>query len=168
MLSFRAAFPSILRKWEVSTSIDLLRDRSDSLINLVKAFDAWAERCNKSMPLTCLKDSIVGVDAAYYLAHFLVPGKEPLLAALGGQPFALESNIIRELDDCRAAGFNVHFVFDGLDWGYQDEPFKASILDSFTSAAAFETYEKDMPSEAIKVFKKSGEMSHTSLRVRKC
>ena len=149
----------------MSTSIDFLQFRANIPINLVKAFDAWAERCNKSMPLACLKDSIIGVDAAYYLAHFLEPGKEPLLAALGGQPFALESTIIKELDDCKAAGFTVHFVFDGLDWGNQDEPFKASILDSFTSAAAFETYEKDMPSEAIKVFKKSGEISNKVFRI---
>ena len=119
------------------------------------------------MPLTCLKDSIIGIDAAYYLAHFLQPGKESLLAALGGQPFVLESSIMRELDDCRAAGFDVHFVFDGLDWGNQDEPFKASILDSFTSATAFETYEKDMPSEACKVFQKSGKMSNDIFGISK-
>ena len=135
---------------------------ANRLLNSVKAFDAWAERCVKSMPLTCLKDSIIGVDAAYYLAHFLEPSKEPLLAALGGQPFALESAIVRELDDCKAAGFKVHFVFDGLDWGVKDEPFKASISNAFTSTAAFETYEKDMPGEAIKVFRKSGKMCNSN------
>ena len=152
-----------MRKWAVSTHIELLWHRTNEMVKPVKAFDAWAERCVKSMPLTCLKDSVIGVDAAYYLAHFLEPGKEPLLAALGGQPFALESVIARELDDCKAAGFKVHFVFDGLDWGVKDEPFKASMVDAFTSAAAFETYEKDMPSEAIKVFRKSGEMFYEDI-----
>ena len=108
------------------------------------------------MPLTCLKDSVIGIDAAYYLEHLLTPSKEPLLSALGGSPLGLESAIMKELSVLQAAGFKPHFVFNGLDYGIKDDPFGPSVASSLANAAAFDIYEKEMPDEAIKMFKESG------------
>lgn len=68
----------------------------------------------------------------------------------------MELTIVTELEDMQAAGFKPHFVFDGLDFGIKDEPFKASISSALANAAAFEIYEKDMANEAINVFRTSG------------
>lgn len=108
------------------------------------------------MPLTCLKDSVIGIDAAYYLEHFLTPSKEPLLSALGGSPLGLESAIMKELSVLQGAGFKPHFVFNGLDYGIKDDPFGPSITSSLLNANAFDIYEKEMPDEAILLFKESG------------
>lgn len=108
------------------------------------------------MPLAALKDSVIGIDATYYLEHLLAPSREPLLSALGGYPLALESTIAGELEDMQAAGFKPHFVFNGLDFGIKDEPFKASISSALANAEAFEIYEKDRANEAINVFRTSG------------
>ena len=108
------------------------------------------------MPLTCLKDSVIGIDAAYYLEGLLTPSKEPLLSALGGFPLGLESVIMKELNLLQAAGFKVHFVFNGLEYGVKDDPFGPSLASSRANAAAFDIYEKEMPDEAIGVFSNSG------------
>ena len=108
------------------------------------------------MPLTCLKDSVIGIDAAYYLEGLLTPSKEPLLSALGGFPLGLESVIMKELSLLQAAGFKVHFVFNGLEYGVKDDPFGPSVASSRANAAAFDIYEKEMPDEAIGVFSNSG------------
>lgn len=109
------------------------------------------------MPLTSLKNSIIGIDAAHYLEGQLAPSnKEALLSALGGFPLALESTIMKELNELRTAGFTLHFVFNGLSYGTTDDPFRHSIDSAITNATAFETYDSDLANGAINVFRKSG------------
>lgn len=108
------------------------------------------------MPLISLKDSIIGIDASYYLERLLKPPKEPLLPALGGWPLALEATVKRELDDLQTAGFKPHFVFDGLKYGIEDDPFTSSSASSVAIIKAFELYEADNATEAVKIFKESG------------
>ena len=122
----------------------------------VTVLDLWAARYVKSMPLTSLKDSVIGIDATHYLERLLVPSIEPLLSALGGYPLALESTIVKELEVLQAAGLKPHFVFNGLDYGIKDAPFKPSIMSALANASAFEIYENDMANEAINVFRTSG------------
>ncbi|KAL9606814.1 MAG: hypothetical protein Q9179_000022 [Wetmoreana sp. 5 TL-2023] len=125
------------------------------LLLIVPVFDTWAaNRITKSMPISCLGDSIIGIDAAYYLLEG--PPKEPLLSALGGSPLALESAIVEELNNLRAIGIKVHFVFDGLDYGTKDDPFGPSVASATKIATAFETYEDCMADQAIQVFRASG------------
>ena len=122
----------------------------------VAILDLWASRYVKSMPITSLKDSVIGIDATHYLERLLVPSIEPLLSALGGYPLALESTIVKELDVLKAAGVKAHFVFSGLDYGIKDDPFKPSIISALANAQAFQIYENDMANEAINVFRTSG------------
>ena len=109
------------------------------------------------MPLSNLTDKVIGVDAAHYLESFLAPPvKEPLLSALGGFPLALEQSIIKDLRALQTAGLKLHFVFNGLDHGIADDPFRLSIVSARANAAAFKTYDADMANEAIIEFKKTG------------
>lgn len=107
----------------------------------------------KSMPISTLRDSVIGIDAAYYLEG---PAKEPLVSALGGSPLALETSIVRELKDWEAVGIRPHFVFDGLDDGINDNPFGPSVVSARSNATAFETYDSDEAEQAIELFRTSG------------
>lgn len=126
----------------------------------VPVFDAWAARLTRPMPLSCLNDGVIGVDATYYLEGLLAPPvKEPLLSALGGYPLMLEATIVKGLHDLQNAGLMLHFVFDGLDFGIKDDPFGPSIASARANAVAFDTYERDLATEAIKTFRNTGQPS---------
>lgn len=106
----------------------------------VPVFDAWAaNRILKSMPISALKNSVIGIDAAYYLEG---TAKEPLLSAMGGFPLGLEPSLIRELHDLQSVGLRPHFVFNGLDDGVNQDPFGPSLAAAKVNAAAFETYDR--------------------------
>ncbi|KAL8768917.1 MAG: hypothetical protein Q9209_004972 [Squamulea sp. 1 TL-2023] len=120
----------------------------------VPTFDTWAAtRVTKSQRISSLNDAVIGVDATYYLEGST---KEPLVSALGGFPLALESNIVRELKDLQTAGLRLHFVFNGLDYGIEDDPFGPSLAAANNNAVAFETYESNQAAHAIQVFRSSG------------
>ena len=122
----------------------------------VRTFEPWAARLAQSLPLSALKGSVIGIDAAYYLERLLNPPKEPLLSALGGTPLALEAIISKDLAALQTAGIKPHFVFDGLGCGVNPDPFKASVESSVQIVKAFEIYERDMANEAITVFRTCG------------
>lgn len=109
------------------------------------------------MPLSCLRGTVIGIDATYYLEKLLAAHKEPLLSALGGFPLSLETRIVQELRDIQAFGIKPHFVFNGLDWGIKDDPFAASIASACANANGFDIYERDQAKEAIDVFRNSGQ-----------
>ena len=123
----------------------------------VHVFDTQvAPRVTQAMPLSCLRGSVIGIDAAYYLEKLLAAHKEPLLSALGGFPLSLETRIVQELGDIQAFGIKLYFVFNGLDWGIKDEPFAASIASARANANGFDIYERDQAKEAIDIFRNSG------------
>ena len=109
------------------------------------------------MPLTSLRNSVIGVDANFYLERLLLPSKEPLLSAIGGSPLALGVIIAKELEDLKTVGLKLHFVFNGLDYDVKDTIFQQSIVASEANAGAFKIYEEDRATEAITIFKKSGQ-----------
>ncbi|KAL8643191.1 MAG: hypothetical protein Q9228_000176 [Teloschistes exilis] len=113
------------------------------------------------MPISALGDSIIGIDAAYYLEQ--IQQKEPLLPALGGFPLALESRIFKELDALQAFGIKPHFVFDGLGYGIDDDPFGPSTEAASRNVEAFDTYDKNMAPQAMQLFKISGNPTPVSL-----
>lgn len=154
------SYPSdTCRSWAVRRNPKLNAFMKLISLFLVHAFDAWSGRLTKSMPLTCLNDSVIGIDATYYLESLLAPpAKEPLLSALGGYPLVLESTIVKQLHDLQSAGFKPHFVFDGLDFGIKDDPFGPSIASARANAVAFDTYERDLAAEAIDTFRTSGQL----------
>ncbi|MCJ1403727.1 hypothetical protein MMC11_006950 [Xylographa trunciseda] len=108
------------------------------------------------MPLTSLKNSIIGIDAAYYLERIFTLSREPLLSALGGWPLAYGLVIRKDLDDLQSAGFKAHFVFNGLNYGIEDDPFKSSNASSALIAKAFNLYEAENTTDAVKDFKAAG------------
>lgn len=107
------------------------------------------------MPISALSESVIGVDAAYFLE---VSAKEPLVSALGGFPLALEASIVRELHDWQAVGIRPHFVFNGLDDGINDDPFGPSLASARAIATAFETYSIPQAEQATELFKISGKL----------
>ncbi|KAI4260601.1 MAG: hypothetical protein LQ352_000162 [Teloschistes flavicans] len=113
------------------------------------------------MPISALGGSIIGIDATYYLEQ--IQQKEPLLPALGGFPLALESRIFKELDALKVVGVKPHFVFDGLDYGIDDDPFGPSAASALKNVTAFDTYEKNMAPQAMQVFKTSGNPTPAAL-----
>lgn len=130
--------------------------------SVVPAFDTWvASRVLKSMPISALSNSVIGIDAAYYLEG---TPKEPLLSALGGFPLGLESSLVRELHDLQSVGLRPHFVFNGLDDRNNDDPFGSSLASAKANATAFETYTGGMPIQSIELFRTSGSTSKTGLQ----
>ena len=115
------------------------------------------------MPLACLKDSVLGIDAMYYLSTFLTPAKEPLLSALGGFPLGLQKNIEKELQDIQSAGIELHFVFSGLDSGMNEDPFGPSIEIARINQNAFSTYAQDLPKQAVEILREPGLVTFLSL-----
>lgn len=115
------------------------------------------------MPLVCLNESVLGIDATYFLQRFLAPAEEPLLSALGGFPLSLEDIIARDLSNLQSAGIKIHFVFSGLEGVTKGDSFGSSIASARANAEAFETYENDLADEAIKIFRNSGTNSRQGL-----
>ena len=84
------------------------------------------------------------------------PSREPLVAALGGFPLNLENIILRDIKDIQSGGCKLIFFFDGLDFGFDDAPFSASIESMAANSRAFQIYERGEAQEAINIFKQSG------------
>ncbi|KAL8938566.1 MAG: hypothetical protein Q9211_003155 [Gyalolechia sp. 1 TL-2023] len=105
------------------------------------------------MPISALNNSVIGIDATYYLEG---AAKEPLLSAMGGFPLGLEPIFIRELHDLQSVGLRLHFVFNGLDDGVNDDPFGPSLAAAKANAAAFETYDSNSAAQAKELFGTSG------------
>ena len=113
-----------------------------------------------AQPLNQLGDPgqgpIIGVDAAYYLEELRYPTKEPLVAALGGFPLALDAMIARGIKDIESCGCKLHFFFDGLDFASDESPFAASVHAATVNSRAFSVYEMGNATGAIEHFKHSG------------
>ncbi|KAL5341533.1 PIN domain-like protein [Aspergillus crustosus] len=89
----------------------------------IRPLDEWASARTLSLPLSALKGAVVGIDASHYISqHLLHPStREPLLIALGGFPFALRSNIEKELQVFKDLGVGCTFVFSGLEFGKKNQ-----------------------------------------------
>ena len=105
------------------------------------------------MPISCLNDSIIGIDAEYFLEG---SKKDSLLSALGGFPYGLGSDIIRQLKSLQSVGIQTHFVFNGLDHDVKDDPFGPSLATANLNTEAFNLYEQEQADKGIEKFKKSG------------
>lgn len=79
----------------------------------------------------------------------------------------MESTIVKELNDLQTVGLKLHFVFEGLDHGINDDPFGPSMASAANNAAGFETYDKDLPYQAIQAFRTSGENDRHAIHTEK-
>ncbi|KAL9131831.1 MAG: hypothetical protein Q9217_000358 [Psora testacea] len=117
----------------------------------VRYFDEWVdkERLVKHGPLQFLKGSVIGIDAAYFLKQFIY---ESVLTALGGSPIALEA-IANAVKNLKNAGIELHFVFNGLEYGKVEDPFAGPNFINSQNHAAFVKYESGQPELAKRDFK---------------
>lgn len=124
---------------------------------LVRPFDEWAVGRTQSLPLSALKGAVVGIDASHFIDQHLinVSTREALLGALGGFPFALRSNIEKELQTFKNLGVGCVFVFNGLDFGKQDNRTPAqSAARSFEQA--WELYDQQQADRVVDAFSNAG------------
>ncbi|KAJ5690222.1 hypothetical protein N7462_004614 [Penicillium macrosclerotiorum] len=124
----------------------------------IRPLDEWAVGRTQSLPLSALKGAVVGIDASHYIQQHLVnqSTREALLGALGGFPFALKSNIEKELLAFKNLGVGCIFVFNGLDFGKRDQrpPPQSASARSFESA--WELYDAQQADQVVDAFSNAG------------
>ena len=95
---------------------------------------------------------MIGIDATHFSKQFVV---DPLLTALGGAPLALEG-FANAVENLRAAGIGLHFVFNGLQYAKTENPFASSDFINTNNDAAFVQYEGNQPEPARRSFQALG------------
>ena len=111
------------------------------------------------MPLSDMQNAHIGVEAVYYLQRLIdrPPAHEPLLAAIGGEPFALRLHIENELDLWKSNNITPLFVFEGQSTaGKEEVTLRRATIALQKTERAWEIYTHNQPDEAVKRFGKSG------------
>ncbi|KAJ5939143.1 hypothetical protein N7466_002277 [Penicillium verhagenii] len=123
----------------------------------VRPFDEWAVGRTQSLPLSALKGSVIGIDAAHYIQQHLMnqSTREALLTALGGFPFALRTNIEKELQAFKTLNINCVFVFDGLEFGKRDHRTPAQPV-TVRPEQAWELYDQQQADQVVDAFSNAG------------
>jgi hypothetical protein len=114
---------------------------------------------HSSTPFSELQNAKLGVEATYYLKRMVeeAPAHEPLLAALGGSPIALQQHIEDDLDRWKQNGMTPLFVFDGQSVVGKDSMALRSARTALAKTQnAWELYADNHPSDAVKTFGSSG------------
>jgi hypothetical protein len=78
----------------------------------------WAAPRIQIFPLASLRQAVIGVDASHYLDLRLNDPThgEPLLNAVGGDPYTLKASLREDLQAFQAVDATLIFVFNGLDY----------------------------------------------------
>lgn len=108
---------------------------------------------------------MVGIDASHYLNQHLRSHttREPLLVALGGFPFALKSNIERDLQAFRDLGIGCVFVFNGLEFGNREERPRIHPESVRAFEKAWEFYDRKQADQVVDAFSGAGTSQPESL-----
>ncbi|KAH8425315.1 MKT1 family protein [Aspergillus melleus] len=124
----------------------------------IRLLDEWAAPRTQSLPLSVLKGAVVGIDASHYISqHLLQPStREPLLVALGGFPFALKTNIERELQTLKELGVSCFFVFNGLDFGTKDQRPIVQPESARSFEQAWDLYDQQQADQVVDAFSGAG------------
>ncbi|PYI11107.1 PIN domain-like protein [Aspergillus sclerotiicarbonarius CBS 121057] len=124
----------------------------------IRPLDEWAATRTQSLSLSALKGAVVGIDASHYISqHLLQPStREPLLIALGGFPFALKSNIEKELQVYKELGVACIFVFDGLDFGKKDQRPHVQQESVRAFEQAWDLYDQQQADQVVDAFSSAG------------
>ncbi|KAL4904844.1 hypothetical protein BDW74DRAFT_22467 [Aspergillus multicolor] len=127
----------------------------------IRALDDWISGSparTSSLPLSALKGAVVGIDASHYISqHLLHPStREPLLIALGGFPFALRSNIEKELQVFKDLGVACIFVFNGLDFGKKNQRPHVHHETARAFEHAWELYDQQQADQVVDAFSSVG------------
>ncbi|EAW13089.1 MKT1 family protein [Aspergillus clavatus NRRL 1] len=124
----------------------------------IRPLGEWAAARTQSLPLSALKGAVVGIDASHYISQHLLhhSTREPLLVALGGFPFALKSNIEKELQIFKELGVGCLFVFNGLDFGKKDQRPQAQAESVRAFEQAWELYDQQQADQVVDAFSSAG------------
>ncbi|KAF4626125.1 hypothetical protein G7Y89_g12037 [Cudoniella acicularis] len=118
---------------------------------------AYTTQDVSTMPLADIVNAHIGVEATSYLQNMIDTSREPLLAALGGDPMTLKQYIESELDLWKENKITPVFVFDGQTSVGKDEvalrKAKAALAQT---QKAWELYVENHPETAVKAFGDSG------------
>ncbi|KAJ5312514.1 hypothetical protein N7508_003344 [Penicillium antarcticum] len=128
----------------------------------IRPFDEWAVSRAQSLPLSALKGAVVGIDASHYINQHLInqSTREALLGALGGFPFALRTNIEKELQTFKNLGVASIFVFNGLDFGKKEQRPQPTSSRSFDQA--WDLYDQQQADQVVDAFSSAGMISYYS------
>ena len=66
---------------------------------------------------------------------------------------------MKELNELKECGCRIRFVFNGLEHRVNEHPFDASITAARLNSKAFDVYEQDKATDAITLFRNTGEYS---------
>lgn len=88
----------------------------------VQTIEEWGAPYIQTFPLTVLRHAVIGVDASHYLDLRLnSPASfEPLLNAIGGNPYTLKAALQDDLEAFKAVDATMIFIFDGLDYNSKE------------------------------------------------
>ncbi|KAK9469679.1 temperature dependent protein affecting M2 dsRNA replication-domain-containing protein [Lipomyces arxii] len=122
-------------------------------VRLLDAF-IYERKQSRSLPLTVLKDTVLGIDAEYFFLQQLSPSgkKEPLFHALGGIPFAVKAILDNFLNAMQAAGVKPIFVFRGVQIYKNDQMFTRSDLQHQKRLEAWDSYDRSKGDIAVSIF----------------
>ena len=112
------------------------------------------KRLIKEAPLSCLKDTRLGIDANLYVRRVLSSSetKEAFVPALGGVPLALEEHIQRDLRVLETHRIKPIFVFNGLQPPRRERPLSTQDYRPARRQAGWEHYEKSRTDMAVQAF----------------
>jgi hypothetical protein len=110
-----------------------------------------------------LKDSVIGVDASYYLDLRLnKTSHEPLLHALGGFPYSLKKILDDDLQLLRSYKIEPIFVFDGLDFRNKEPPSSRSLANRRAHEDGWKHYSDGDPDQTVADFSRAGKMHEST------
>lgn len=90
--------------------------------------------------------------------------KEPLLTALGGHPFSIRAWIEKDLAGLKTYGITCIFVFDGLDFGKQDNTSSSQTKSALAHENAWGLYDQQHAEQVVEAFSNAGMMEEAVMR----
>jgi len=135
---------------------------------MINGFQEWATSNGvlTKYSLSELSDRGLAIHAEEYINKIFLKdseatAREPLLSALGGIPFIIETTIDSHIKILRELNIKVIFVFNGLDPNSQTKNLTSSLEHSKNSSEAWDLYNDSDPEEAVTKFGNSCMLAST-------
>lgn len=123
---------------------------------MVNGLREWASaaRLIEGAPLKQLENRTIGIDAEDYIDKILnsPQTREPLLSALGGNPFTIDTILAEHLAVFKEAKITPFFVFNGLRINAQQMQLHAGLAHSQNVGEAWDLYNASDPERAVAKF----------------
>jgi len=139
---------------------------------MINGFQEWAASSGvlAKYSLSELSEHGLAIHAEDYIDKILKGSetKEPLLPALGGIPFVIESTIDSHIKIFRELNIKIVFVFNGLDSNSQRKNLASSLDHSKNISEAWDLYNASDPEQAVIKFGNSCMFVYMLLTTRAC